>query len=93
MKWTLMKRIDASLKTMALKTMMTGKDRKYWTARPCTLFLRGGRPGAGAARITQPLGDKFLLRQSCLTTINAAIESILTLSELDHVPSDGYGTM
>ena len=36
-----------------------GKDRKYWTARPCTLFLRGGRPGAGAARITQPLGDKI----------------------------------
>ena len=69
-----------------------GKDRKYWTARPCTLLLRGGRPGAVAARITQPLGDKFLLRQSCLTTINAAIESIFKplLVALDIVEG-GFG--
>ena len=35
------------------------KDRIYGTAKSCSLFLRGGRPGAGAARITQPLRDRI----------------------------------
>ena len=36
----------------------TVKDRNYRTAWSSTLNLRGRCPGAGAARITQPLWDK-----------------------------------
>ena len=63
------------LKT-AVQTVLLKRQNKS-DCQAQTLFLRGGRrPGAGAARITQPLGDKFLCGQSCLTTVNAAIEPL-----------------
>ena len=50
------------------------KDRNYGTAKPCSLFLRGGRPG-GRRRQDHPTSwrQECLLRQSCLTTINTWI--------------------
>ena len=43
---------------LMLSLLSLSSSRNYRTARPSTLNLRGRCPGAGAARITQPLGDK-----------------------------------